>query len=363
MRLTVAMLASLPLVIAVATPALANKINTGGEKGAYHSTFCPQLAAELAKSKFDYACSTSNGSRENIRRVSGDAAQIGFSQLDVFQLEMEATGAAKDYTVLRSDLGRECLFIVTRNQDITNYGEVVALADQLRFVLPPQNSGSAGTFEYLQQIDPEGLGRVRAGITYANSTEEALEMALSADNTATLFVQFPDPKNDRFKSIIDKGGSVVPVIDRNILRQEVDGQKIYFADETEIALPKWNKSAKKVVTACTPMLVFTGSPERIADGNARKDQEDLIRTVQALKVEDLAPRLGFLAGLWRKTKALSAKSVEKMVEVSEQAREAAKPMMEKAMERAKEMKEQAEKAAGDLIEKAKDATQTDGSSN
>jgi hypothetical protein len=350
MRQSLAVLAGLAAAFGLAQSAAANQINTGGEKGAYHATFCPQLEAELKKAKFDYSCATSDGSRENIRRVSGEPSQVGFTQFDVFELEMQATGANADYALLRDDLARECLFMVTRNQDITNYGEVAALADQLSFVLPPENSGSAGTFAYLQQIDPDGLGRVRSGVSFAASTEDALSKALTEENTVALFVQFPDPKNERFKMIADQGGSIVPVIDRNILRQEVNGQKIYYAEETEIDLPRWNKSAKKVVTACTPMVLFTGAPERLEDGNARKDQEDLIRTVKALKAEQLQPKLGFLASIWRKTKALSAKSVEKMIAASEKAREAAKPMMEKAMQKAKEMKEQAEEAAGNLLE-------------
>jgi hypothetical protein len=350
MRHPLVIIAGLPLALGLAGAASANQINTGGEKGAYHATFCPQLEAELKKAKFDYSCTTSEGSRENIRRVSGEPTQVGFTQFDVFELELQSTGSNADYAILRDDLARECLFMVTSNQDITNYGEVAALADQLSFVLPPENSGSAGTFEYLQQIDPDGLGRVRSGVTHADSTEDALAQALTNENTVALFVQFPDPKNERFKMIADKGGSIVPVIDRNILRQEVNGQKIYYAEETEIELPKWNKSAKKVVTACTPMVLFTGATERLDDGNARKDQEDLIRTVKALKAEQLQPKVGFLASVWRKTKALSAKSVEKMISASEKAREAAKPMMEKAMQRAKEMKEQAEEAAGNLLE-------------
>ena len=40
----------------------------------------------------------------------------------------------------------------------------------------------------------------------------------------TLFVQFPDPTNARFKAITKQGGNIIPVIDRSILRQEADGE-------------------------------------------------------------------------------------------------------------------------------------------
>jgi hypothetical protein len=144
----------------------------------------------------------------------------------------------------------------------------------------------------------------------------------------------------------------VPVIDRNILRQEINDEKVYFAEETEIAMPSWNKSAEKVLTACTPMLLFTGDPARVEEGNPRKDQQDLIRTIQAMKIEDLQPKQGWFAKLWKKTKELSAKSVEKMVTLSEEAREKAKPMMEDAMKKAKEMTEKAKESAKELLEQS-----------
>lgn len=338
--------------VLVGAAAEASQINTGGETGAYQTTFCPRLEEALRKNKFDYQCTPSEGSRENIQRSVADPSQIGYSQLDIFYLEAENLGRNDLYTEVRSDFARECLFMVTRNRQITNYGQVAAAAGQLRFVLPPAKSGSAGTFEFLQRIDPDGIGLAQE-IVYADSTDDAINEALAADDLVTLFVQFPDPNNARFKSIAKQGGNIVPVIDRKILRQEMNGQKIYFAEETEINLPKWSKSADKVVTACTPMVLFAGAPGLIADGNLRKDQEDLVRTVQALPLEDLRPKEGFFAKIWKKTKSLSAQSVEKMLKLSEDARQQAEPMLKDAMTKAKEMTEQAKQQAQELIDKAK----------
>lgn len=318
------------------TPALATQINTGGETGSYHTTFCPLLSKLLKKNQFDFACTTSEGSRENIQRIVADPAQVGYTQFDVFALENERLGGEELFRPIRSDLGRECLFVITRNRDITNYGELVAWAPRLRWILSPVKSGSTGTFEFLQQVDPEGLGLAN-DISYARSTDEAIEQALADDESATLFVQFPDPANARFKLIDRLGGNIVPVIDRNILAQAVADQKVYYADETEISLPKWNRSASKVVTACTPMVIFTGTPERAEGLNARRDQEDLIRTIMSFRLEDMQPKQGFLSKLWRRTKALSGATVEELIGASDKAREAAKPMMESAAKRAKEL--------------------------
>ena len=64
---------ALPLALAalaaLALPAGANQINTGGSGGAYDASFCPVLAQQLKLAQFDYACKTSAGTRENMERV------------------------------------------------------------------------------------------------------------------------------------------------------------------------------------------------------------------------------------------------------------------------------------------------------
>ena len=129
---------------------------------------------------------------------------------------------------------------------------------------------------------PTGSARPRP-ISNAASTEDAIREALSADDTVSLFVQFADPDNARFDLVRKLGGHLVPVIDRNILRQEVGGKKIYFAQETQVENAQWIKQGRKLVTACTPVVLFTGHPDRVQGEQARKDHEDLIRTIGDIK--------------------------------------------------------------------------------
>lgn len=334
------------------THVLATPINTGGELGAYHSKFCPLLTQKLGKAQFDYSCTTSQGSRENIKRVTSAPSELAYSQLDVFALENVMRGGQDLFATIRTDIARECLFLVTKNKDFTNFGEISSIASELHFILPPEQSGNTGTFEFLQQIDPEGLGLAK-NVTYTTNTDRALDEVLeSSDPLAiTVFVQFPDPDNARFRKIVEKGGHFVPVIDRNILRQEVSGQKIYFAQETEIANAGWVKKGIKVVTACTPMVLFTGAPERLPEGKDRQDQKDLIKTVNAMPLDALRPTTGFFTQLWKDTKSLSADGLEQMLDASEKARKEAGPMMDKA----KEMSKQALEKAGEMTEQAKEA--------
>ena len=349
---SLALLLAAAALVALALPAGASQINTGGSGGAYDASFCPVLAQQLKLAQFDYACKTSGGTRENMERVLSNPRQLGYGQLDVFALESRQMKAESALTLVRQDDVRECVFAVTRNKDVSNYGELAANAAKLRFILPPAASGSAGTFQFLRGIDADGLGKAKS-VTNAASTEDAIREALSADDTVSLFVQFADPDAEQFVQVGKLGGHIVPVIDRTILRQEVAGKKIYFAQETQVEDAQWTKSGKKVVTACTPLVVFTGAPERVQGEQARRDHEDLIRTVSALKSGSLLPEESLFQKLVKRTKELSATSTEKVLEATEQAREKAKPYTEKAMDTAKETAEQAKQAAERAREAAK----------
>ena len=347
---------SLPLGLAalvpLATPAAANQINTGGAGGAYQANFCPVLAKELKVAQLDYACTPSAGTRENVERVLASPRQLGYGQLDAFTMESRQLKGEQALAIVRQDDVRECLFAVTRNKQLTNYGELAANASKLRFILPPADSGSFSTFQFLRTADAEGLGKAKS-VTNAASPEDAIRETLSADDTVSLFVQFADPDNARFALVRELGGHLVPVIDRTILRQEIGGKKIYFAQETQVENADWIKAGRKLVTACTPLVLFTGTPDRVQGDQARKDHEDLIRTVAALKSDALQPEETLFQKLLKRSKELSAVSTEKILELSDQAREKAKPYTEKAGEVAKETAEQAKQAAERAAEAAK----------
>src|SRR5215813_3990317 len=73
---------------ALAQDAPSKSINTGGEKGAYHTLFCPPLPVALSNAYFQgYTCTPSKGTLENIERVLKNPTSIGFVQLDVYANE------------------------------------------------------------------------------------------------------------------------------------------------------------------------------------------------------------------------------------------------------------------------------------
>ncbi len=318
-------------------------INTAGETGAYHGAFCPVLAERLKAAGHDSRCRVSNGTSENLARVAATPSEIGYGQLDVLALEMPQYGGASQFRRLRVDDARECIFAVTRAKDLTNFGEVAVKASELKFILPPETSGSAGTFRFLKRIDPYAFGQAR-DVLHAADADEAIRIALSSDNAVALFVQVPDPENARFKLINALGGHIVPVIDRTILEQKLEGRQVYFAQETQIETARWLRSSAKVVTTCTPLVVFTGTSQRIADEALRKRHAAMATAISALRGDDLMPQQTFFARVLKRTRELTSVGAQKFVEFSEKAREKAAPLIEKAREAARQAVEQAKPA-------------------
>ncbi len=309
-------------------------INTGGETGAYHGQFCPALGKRLSEAGFSSSCKESAGTTENMQITAQSPAQLGYGQLDVLALKAKEFGGASNFQRLRVDDVRECIFAVTKDKGLGSYGEVAVRADDLRFVLPPERSGSAATFEYLKEIDPYGIGRA-GDVIHAANTDEAIRIALNSDKTVALFVQFPDPDNPRFKLVREKGGHIVPVIDRTILNQRIDGLHVYFAQETQVENANWLSSGTKVVTACTPLVVFTGRSSAITDTALRDAHQKMAVSVMNLRGDALMPESSIFATVLKRTRELTATSAAKFVEISEQAREKAAPLFEKARDAAR----------------------------
>lgn len=320
-------------------------IYTGSKTGAYDSSFCPVLREKLQKDGHTVDCRPTAGTGENMQRVSDDPFAFAYGQRDILALGADLYGRNQPFEYVRSDDVRECLFAVTRSKDLTNFGEVAVRSPEISFVLPPRNSGSAQTFAFLQQIDPYGLGRAD-NIAFAQDTDAALEDALTNPNTVTLFVQFPDPDNPRFKMIQERGGHIIPVLDRNILDQRLDGEPIYFAQETQVANNRWLRSGRKVVTSCTPLVLFTGRQTGDADDRRADAHQRLIETIRAYRADSLLPRQSLFARVIRRTRQLSSAGAERVISLSEQARERAGPILERA-------REAAERAAETAAERAK----------
>lgn len=305
-------------------------INTGGAQGAYHTVFCPPLPPALTRVYFNnYACTTSRGTLENIDRVLAYPSAIGFAQLDVFAREAARRGPEfARLTLVRRDIACEGLWMVTRNDRLTNLGDVQGFARRINFILPPRESGSAASFAFLRESDPEGLGRVpEANIRYvADSTAMIRAIAESTDGSVGFFVQFADPTNANIRLIVEQNLRTIPVVSREIMRARVDNEAVYQVQEFALAEGGFlgiGGRARNATTACTPVAIFTGNPDAVPAGNARDDQRDMIQRLREVPTTALLPQQTGIARIISGARRMSQTAVQGMEDAAEAARRAA----------------------------------------
>lgn len=318
------------------------QIHTGGQGGAYNNTFCPPLPTSLAKAYFQgYTCTPSGGTPDNIAKVLANPTNIGFAQFDIFA--RAAAEKPEDFaklSVIRNDLACEGLWMVTKNdrftEDAAGFGTIQGLARRIPFILPGANSGSTATFNYLKTLDPEGLGRA-SNITFtendssSSATKKMIEqIAAGNDGAVGFFVQFADPENANIKLMLEKKLRIVPVASREILRAQANNESVYRL-ETFAVSSGWG--GKDVSTSCTPVAIFTGTPEAVTaanpqNTNAALDQKDLIAQVKAIKREELLPADNRIASLLRQARRMTDKLTEDAMVAAENARKRAGEMMQ-----------------------------------
>lgn len=317
----------LALPAAAQTPP-AKAINTGGPQGAYHTLFCPPIPPALAGAYFQgYACTPSAGTVENIRRVLETPSQLGFAQLDIFA--REAARRPEEFrrlALIRQDLACEGLWMVTRNEQLAGFGEVLGLARRIPFILPAEGSGSSASFDFLMQNDPDGLGRVqpRNIRRVADATAVINAVADSTDGAVGFFVQFADPQNANIRLMVEKGLRVIPVVSREILRIRVAEKPVYEVETFTLSGGGVFSRPRELTTACTPVAIFTGTPEAVPAGKGvtQDDQRELIAKVRDIPAQRLLPQESRVAALISGAKRLTAGAVEQMAAAAAATKEA-----------------------------------------
>lgn len=307
-----------------ASPSFAaeGKIYTGGKGGSYFNSFGPLLSEYLKKNFFNFEVVSTAGSGENIDLISQNPVGVGLVQTDVlaFRAVKDPT-VSQRITIIRSDIADECLFAVTQasaSDRLGTWGDVQSYGRRLRIVTGPQESGSAATFAYLQTLN-EKLGQ--GTITNKESVDAAIDAVIQGGADVAFFVQFPDPNNPRFEKINTAKLAFIPVIDRAMLRERVNDQKVYLPQEVKVTSAKLlaMRGVQRVTTACTPIAYITGNPAAVPEGNPRRDLEDLIETARKADVAVLRPKENWFASIKDSVVEASGGGLEALLKKAEDA--------------------------------------------
>ncbi len=302
------------------SPAMAQSVLTGGKSGAYFSVLCPGLVDGLRNEGFTPTCTETGGTLDNITKALADPTAVAFVQGDAYA-NWAATHAAEaaKLQIIRSDLASESVYFVSKN--VKSFGDIVRFVTRAKFVLPPQTSGAAQTWENLKAQLPQVFSKVDASqVTYAASTDAAVQAALAADNTIALLVQLPDPENAIFKTIVEKKGNFIPIVARALLNQQVGGQNVYTLETRPVTKAGLVKGAIEVTTIATPIAIITQPSSAIPEGgNARTNHEDLIKLIKSLPKEKLLPKSGATASLFSRAYSATKDAATSLTNEAEQA--------------------------------------------
>lgn len=284
-------------------------IHAGSPTGSYTNDFCPQVEKAIRKEFFEHTCTTSQGSADNVEQVLANPKNIGIGQFDVVAAAADENPGR--ISLVNPGIGLECLYAVTRDAGIENLS---GLSPRMPVALPPERSGSAATFKYLQSLD-DSLAQMR-NITYHAGAMDAVKAVIDGNAAMAFFVQFPNTANPVFQAINDAGLHFVPVVNRQILRRDVSGIQVYQPQEVVVTPAGLmdrlaGRDPKKVITTCMPVVLFTGDPSQFAEGSDEaQDQVDLLKQL----ANTTTPDTGDWTNIFRNAVSVSRERMQEMMD-------------------------------------------------
>lgn len=272
-------------------------IYTASEAGAYHTAFCPPIPVAMEKAGFPgYACMPSGGTPDNIAKVLADPRSLGFAQLDMLaRWALDNFEAAKKLVVIRT-LACEGLWMVTRNKDMAVlwFGQIVGRARRLQFAVA--DGGSRASFEFMQRIDPDGLGRAR-NIDIVKNATAAIELVAAERADVGFFVQYAEPSNPNIRLLNERKLRTVPVVNSELIAARVADNPVYQVQSFNLSEWSGMSAGAQLTTTCTPAVIITGAPESIADPDDADNQRALLNKIKAAPDTAFLPKDGRLARL------------------------------------------------------------------
>jgi hypothetical protein len=315
-RSAIAALFTVALLLGTVAQAQQQKaIYTAGERGAYHSSFCPPIAAALERSGFHgYVCTTSGGTPDNITKVLAKPRSLGFAQLDVLaRWTLDNLEAARKLVVIRT-LACEGLWMVSSSKDMSTatFGQIVGLARHLKFAVA--DGGSHASFDFLTKIDANGIGQARNVRVVENGTA-AIEQVASHRADVGFFVQFGETSNPNFKLLQERKLRTVPVINHEMIDAKVADTPVYQVQSFGLS--------NHPTTACTPTVIITGTPEVTADASDALDQRALLNRIKTAPENAFLPNEGRLARLISGSRSIPGAAIKDMLSAYDVARKTA----------------------------------------
>ena len=295
------------------------KVVWGGgpaSSSAYTSVYVPKVIEVLDSQHLSgYAWGgVSQGTVANAESVTDHPTNLAVGQLDIFGLVKDQPipgreGDKYKFTILKPDLGPECLYLVTKDKSYKTFGDVIGNAWQLAVATGGEKSGSFGTWKVLQGIYPD-LKPVP--VLHTNSIGDIIELVKQKSDTVGFFVMRPDPDSDVFKSIVDADLTIVPVVDFDL-----EGKYKFM---TLKVAHGWS-GGKEVQTACTTVALITGDPSstKLANDSETRRLAETIKRLSAVDQKSFQPEASSWLDMWDSLAEFSTDKAQSLMDQSKRA--------------------------------------------
>ena len=311
------------LAVAMVVAARADEVNPkavwgGGPaaSSAYTANYVPKVIEILeAQHLSGYAWGgVSQGTIANAEMVTDHPTNLAVGQSDLFALIKDQPipgreGAKYQFTVVKPDMGPECLYLVTTDKSYKTFGDVVGNGWQLGVVTGGEKSGSFGTWKVLQGVYPD---LKPMAVTHVAAISDIIATVKQKKDVVGFFVMRPDPDSDVFKSIADATLTIVPVVDFDL----EDKYKFMSLKVTH----GWS-GGKEVQTACTTVALITGDPSspKLANDTDKRRLAETIKRLGAVDSKMFQPDASSWRDMWDSIASYSTDQAKSLMDASKRA--------------------------------------------
>ena len=218
---------------------------TTGSKGGAYERWGNNLATMLKGLGYSPTVQRSKGSGENIARVAGGEAQLGFAQGDAIMY----LGLGVE---ILADLGKECAFLVGKTDGrVTDEDDLQSEEDPVLTIgVGKQGTGSFITWGYMGKLED---GYLKSAAQYKGGAR-GLAAVSSGQMDAMLFVTAPGNLEHKLISAVngDENLQFLDVDDGDLNDKLPNGTPVYTFEEVDTK-SGWGGG---VDTICTPVLLI-----------------------------------------------------------------------------------------------------------
>lgn len=311
------------LALAMATAARADEANPkvvwgGGPaaSSAYTSAYVPKVIEALEAQRLSgYAWGgESQGTIANAEKVTDHPTNLAVGQMDLFNLIKDQPipgreGTKYQFTIVKPDMGPECLYMITKDASYQTFGDVLGNAWQIGIITTGEKSGSFGTWKVLQGIYPD-LKSV--AVVHVGGIGDILTQVKATKGAIGFFVMRPDPSSEVFQAIAEKELTIVPVVDFDL-----EGKYNFLSLKVSHG---WG-GGKEVQTACTTVALITGDPSnpKLTEEIDKRRLVETIKRLGSVDAKTLQPTSGSWRDMWDSIASYSSDKTESLMEASKKA--------------------------------------------